>query len=81
MEEEVPKRPQFNTLNHSLEASPAPVERYQSLDYGLQSNSEDTGSLRSEKRRKREEVERDQVLHKLSQKNEELRRQLKRISD
>lgn len=59
-------------MNQSLDyASPSSADvrpKYHSIDY--QSNAEDVNSIKSERRRNKEDAERDQILQKLSQKNE-----------
>jgi hypothetical protein len=71
----------YKTINQSLEVPPASAaaRRYHSID--LESVVDDGRSIKSDRRFKKEEAERDTILKKLSKKNEELRRQLKQISD
>lgn len=70
-----------NTINHSLEVPPpsAAASRYHSID--LESVDEDRRSIKSDRFRRKEEQEQNRALQKLSKKNEELRNQLKTISE
>ena len=59
----------YQTINQSLEVPPASAatRRYQSID--LESHADDRRSIKSDRRMKKEEQERDNILKKLSQKN------------
>lgn len=59
----------YHTINQSLEVPPASAaaRRYQSID--LESRVDDGRSIKSDRRIKKEEAERDNILKKLSQKN------------